>query len=141
MITAAANNDLLFAAIRSRVEANDNLSFAPLSPSVDKLSQLGGSSPIQDELSRELVVIKLTTAATIDNSSIVAATVDGATGKSSTTPSNNNSHYQCNSHGDEKILCNKKILIAESENNSENNSKSISTKKFIWKNFSKKSRN
>ena len=98
MTTAAANNDLLFDATGSRVGANDNSAFAPTSPSVDESSPLGGSSPTQDESSREPVVIKLTT----------AATVDGAAGKSSMAPSNNNSHYQCNLCGDEKILCNKK---------------------------------
>ena len=76
-------------------------------------------------------MIKLTT----------AATVDCAAGKSSTAQSNNNSHYQCDSCGDEKILCNKKILIVESENNSENNSKNISTKSLFGKNLLKNLKN
>ena len=99
MTTAAANNNSLFAATVSRVGENDNLPFAPTSPSADELSPLGGSSPTQDESSRE----------------------------------NNNSHYQRNSLGDEKILCYKKILIVESENNSENNSKKIPQKNYLEK--------
>ena len=76
MTTAVAITNLLFAPTGSCVGANDNSPFAPTSPSVDESSPLGGSSPTQDELSREPVVIKLTT----------AATVDGATGESSTAP-------------------------------------------------------
>ena len=118
IITTAANNDSLFAATGSCVGANDNAPFGHTSHSVDKLSPLGGSSPNQDKLSREPVVIKLITAAAIDDSSIVAATVDGTASKSSTAPSNNYSHYQCNLRGYENKLCCEKILKVESENNS-----------------------
>ena len=98
MTTAAANNDSLFAATGSRVGANDNLPYAPTSSSFDKSSPLGGSSPTQEESSREPVVIKITT----------AATVDGTTDELSKAPSNNYSHYQRDLRGDEKKLCTKK---------------------------------
>ena len=112
MTTVVANNDSLFAATGSCVGANDESSFAPTSPSVDESSPLGGSSPTQDESSREPVVIKLTTAAAIDDSSIAAATVECAADKLSAAINNDNNNKK-------KLLCTEKILKKNSAKKSE----------------------
>ena len=112
MTTVVANNDSLFATTGSCVGANDDSSFAPTSPSVDESSPLGGSSPTQDESSREPVVIKLTTAAATDDSSIAAATVECAADKLSAAINNDN-------NSNEKILCTEKILKKNSAKKSE----------------------
>ena len=113
MTTAPANNESLFVATAS-VGAIDESSKAPTSscgddsspqesPSEDESSPLGGSLPTQDDSSRDPVMIKLTNAAGNNDSSFPAAMVDGAVNDSSTAPSTDFPHYQCDSRGNEEL--------------------------------------